>query len=614
MPEAPLPVAARPPDPPQPMRRRISVVWALVANFGGLLVVAMLAIFGFAFWSASGNTIELLRDRAEATINQLQTRLREHLDQPAEELKLMAGEIASGRIAPERTAEFDAFLLGGLAGMPQLRVLSYMKPDLSARGAQRLPDGIAIGQADLSSFPNVAMLARQAWARRASGWTQPLYNPVIRETVIVAGQPVIRDGQVIGVLVAVVSTEELSRYVERIGREANASIFILYGRDHVLAHAMMRGGRVSASAEEPLPTLARFGDPVLAALWNENHNRGRLFVARPPIENRTIDVNGEYFPFFYTELTGYSDKPLLVGAYTRSSDFSEIINRLVLALVAGGAAIVGAILMAILIGRRLARPVQRISEAAALVGDLRVSEVRPLPRSRIRELDEQARAFNSMTGALRWFETYVPKPLARHLLKSGDTREVESELRNLTVMFTDIAGFSTASQQQDAAAVAAYLNRHFGIVNDCIEAEGGIVDKYIGDSVMAFWGAPEKIKNRAERACRAALAIRAAIERDNALCRAEGRKETRMRIGIHSGDATVGNIGSSSRINYTIIGDMVNVGQRIEQIGKVLAKAETVAILLSESTRADLGPDFAPRSLGRHKLKGRVGDMEIFAL
>ena len=87
-----------------------------------------------------------------------------------------------------------------------------------------------------------------------------------------------------------------------------------------------------------------------------------------------------------------------------------------------------------------------------------------------------------------------------------------------------------------------------------------------------------------------------------------------MRIGIHSGDATVGNIGSSSRINYTIIGDMVNVGQRIEQIGKVLAKAETVAILLSESTRADLGPDFAPRSLGRHKLKGRVGDMEIFAL
>jgi class 3 adenylate cyclase len=193
-------------------------------------------------------------------------------------------------------------------------------------------------------------------------------------------------------------------------------------------------------------------------------------------------------------------------------------------------------------------------------------------------------------------------------------RALESEQRHLTVMFTDIAGFSTASQAEDAAAVAAYLNRHFGLVNTCIETEGGIVDKYIGDSVMAFWGAPEKIKNRAERACRAAIAIRAAIERDNALCRDAGGKETRMRIGIHSGDATVGNIGSSSRVNYTIIGDMVNVGQRIEQIAKVLVKDESVAILISETTRADLGPEFAPRSLGRHKLRGRVGDMEIFAL
>jgi adenylate cyclase len=87
-----------------------------------------------------------------------------------------------------------------------------------------------------------------------------------------------------------------------------------------------------------------------------------------------------------------------------------------------------------------------------------------------------------------------------------------------------------------------------------------------------------------------------------------------MRIGIHSGDATVGNIGSSSRINYTIIGDMVNVGQRIEQLGKVLAKNEVVAILISETTRADLGPEFSPRSLGRHKLRGREGEMEIFAL
>ena len=616
MPEAPIPAAEKvPARRPREAQRRISVVWALVANFGGLLVVAMLAVFGFSFWSAGGNTIELLRDRAETTVMQLQQRLREHLDEPAAQLKTMAGEIAGGRVAPERTAEFDAFMLGSLSGMRQLRVLSFIRPDLTARGAQRIGDGLKLAEANLESFPNISILVRTAWARGQIGWTPPIFNPVIGQTVIACAQPVIRDGQVIGVLIAVVSTEELSQYVDALGRESNAIAFILYGKDHVLAHGQMRPDRVRQTPEEPLPPLTRFGDPVLSALWDDRYNVGRMFIARPPVENRTISVGGENYPFFYTELSGYSDKPLLLGVYTRASDLRDIINRLILALVAGGVAIVGAIVMAVLIGRRLARPVKRISEAATLVGDLRMSEVRPLPRSRIREIDEQARAFNAMTRALRWFETYVPRPLARHLLKTGDTSAIESELRHLTVMFTDIAGFSTSSQEQDAATVAAYLNRHFGIVNACIDAEDGIVDKYIGDSVMAFWGAPEKIKNRAERACRAALAIRDAILRDNAECRAQGLPETRMRIGIHSGDATVGNIGSASRVNYTIIGDMVNVGQRIEQLAKVLVpKNEVVAILISETTRADLGPEFSPRPLGRHKLKGRVGEMDVFAL
>src|SRR5688500_6567504 len=110
MPEAPVSVAEKAPA-LRPAHRRISVVRALVANFGGLLVVAMLAVFGFSFWSASGNTIELLRDRAEQTVLQLQQRLRNHLDEPAAQLKTMAGELGSGRIAPERVTEFDAFML-----------------------------------------------------------------------------------------------------------------------------------------------------------------------------------------------------------------------------------------------------------------------------------------------------------------------------------------------------------------------------------------------------------------------------------------------------------------------------------------------------------------------
>jgi len=618
MPEAPVPTNPEIPAVRARVareRRRISVVWALVANFGGLLIVAMLAVFGLAFWSASQNTIALLRDRSEQTITLLQQRLREHLDEPTAQLKLMAEQIASGRVAPERAAEFDAFLMGGISGVPQLRGLTYFGPELGARSAQRIRGEIVMIVGTADTDPRVIAMIRAAFASREPAWIPPIFVGIIGQTVIGRAQPVIRNGQVIGVLATVLSTEHLSDYVGRIGHELQGTAFILYGRDRVLAHVNMLADAGRPTAAEPLPRLDRFGDPVLAVLWDERSNAGRFFLTRPPIENRTLNVGGLYYPFAYTELAGYSDKPLLVGAYTRASEFSDIINRLIYTIIAGGLAIVGAIIMAVLIGRRLARPVQRFSEAAALIEDLRVAEIRPLPRSRIREIDEQARAFNSMTRALRWFEIYVPKSLARHLLKSGDTRAVESEQRHLTVMFTDIVGFSTWSQGQDAAAVADYLNRHFGLVNACIEAEDGVVDKYIGDCVMAFWGAPEKMKNRAERACRAALAIRAAIERDNAECRARGKPETRMRIGIHSGDATVGNIGSLGRINYTIIGDMVNVGQRIEQLAKVIGpKDAAVAILISDTTRADLGPEFHPRPLGKHRLRGREGVMEVFAL
>ncbi|MGH7003499.1 MAG: hypothetical protein ACREIP_06085, partial [Alphaproteobacteria bacterium] len=424
-------------------RRRISVVWALVANFGGLLVAAMLAVFGLAFWSASENTIDLLRDRSEQSVTQLQLRLRDHLEQPRLQLALMADQIAAERVAPERTAEFEAFLRGGISGVPQLRSLTYFGADLSARSVQRVKGEIVPVTGDVNNDQELISMIRAAWASREPNWVPPIYRSIFGQTVIGRGQPVIRNGQVIGILAAVISIDELSAYVGRMGGEIGGTAFILYGRDHVLAHGSAPATREKVSEQEPLLTLEHFGDPVLAGLWNDRLRRARFFATRPPIENRTIGVGGEIYPIVYAELAGLSDKPLIVGAYVRASEFADIFNRLIFSMIAGALAIVAAIVMAVMMGRRLARPVKRISEAATLVGDLRVAEVKPLPRSRIREIDEQARAFNSMTGALRWFEAYVPKPLARHLLKTGDTRPLESELRHLTVMFTDIVHFST---------------------------------------------------------------------------------------------------------------------------------------------------------------------------
>ena len=288
---------------------------------------------------------------------------------------------------------------------------------------------------------------------------------------------------------------------------------------------------------------------------------------------------------------------------------------MVMALIVGVVALVISLIAAVIVGRRIARPIVRFSTAAGRIRDLDISPMEELPPSIFRELNEQSNSFNAMLRALRWFELYVPRKIVESLIKRGSTEESISDAREIPVMFTDIAGFSSASEGMPAAEVAAFVNFHFSIIVDCIEAEGGTVDKFIGDAVMAFWGAPEEQPDAPERACRAALAIAERMREENHRKEARGEAPTHLRIGIHSGSATVGNIGAPGRLNYTIIGDTVNIGQRLEQLGKELHPEGTdVSILISGDTAGQLSTAFAPVSAGRRRVKGRIGEIEVFDL
>jgi class 3 adenylate cyclase len=220
-----------------------------------------------------------------------------------------------------------------------------------------------------------------------------------------------------------------------------------------------------------------------------------------------------------------------------------------------------------------------------------------------------------MLGGLRWFETYVPKTLVRRLIGRGEAGAVESVEREVTVMFTDIAGFTTLSEGKPAAEVASFLNEHFAMIARAVEDTGGTVDKFIGDAVMAFWGAPEEQPDHAERACRAALTLADAHRAENAARRDGGQPAVGIRVGIHSGPVTVGNIGAPGRMNYTIVGDTVNVGQRLESLCKqIYADRPEIAVAVSAATAAKLGPGFTPEPAGSHQVPGRQEPIEVFKL
>ncbi len=159
-----------------------------------------------------------------------------------------------------------------------------------------------------------------------------------------------------------------------------------------------------------------------------------------------------------------------------------------------------------------------------------------------------------------------------------------SETRELTVMFTDIVHFSEISERMGAEETAAFLNRHFGLLAACIEAEDGTIDKYIGDAVMAFWGAPDRMDDHAaRRSARRAASPRRSPPTMRA-ARRKGLRPVRVRIGIHSGPAVVGNIGTPERVNYTIVGDTVNDAQRLEALGHKLDAGADVTVLMSAET------------------------------
>jgi adenylate cyclase len=314
------------------------------------------------------------------------------------------------------------------------------------------------------------------------------------------------------------------------------------------------------------------------------------------------------------KIAGYSDQLWTIGAYFESRELSTELRRAGLSGLVGLGALAAAIIAAILLGKRLSRPVQAIAGHARQVADFDLDNIQPLPRSRVRELDDQASAFNAMLIGLRAFSTYIPRSLVAKLVRSGEVGIAEPREAVVTVMFTDIAAFTTLSERMDASETTKLLNHHFGILCRVVDEHGGTVDKFLGDGLMAFFGAPDRLEEHAECATLAALRIREELAADNARASLEGRQPLTVRIGIHTGPVTVGNIGASDRVNYTIIGDTVNVSQRLQGLGKTLARGEETPIVISSETASRLDDSFDVVSAGRHLLRGRGEPTEVFVV
>jgi adenylate cyclase len=181
---------------------------------------------------------------------------------------------------------------------------------------------------------------------------------------------------------------------------------------------------------------------------------------------------------------------------------------------------------------------------------------------------------------------------------------MEAKELDATVLFTEIVGFTPLSERMEPREVNALLNRHFSVMTDIIFEHDGTLDKYIGDGLMAVFGAPISRQDDAERAVSAALKMRAAL--DNAKKNNPREKDLNIRIGINTGKVMAGNIGSPKRMDYTVLGDAVNVASRLESI------AESNQILIGQETCFRVKDKFKIQEVGLRKLKGKSQDLKIY--
>jgi adenylate cyclase len=612
---------------PRPVekRRRVPIAVIMALSFGTLVLLSVGGVLALSVGANFRNTFDLLGAQSTLLVDAMEDSLRAQMQQAERAVDGIAGLYAQGEFQIDDADAMSSALAGALSATSEATAMLICTPDMACRGVARSRDegshAIRRLPVEAEKLPQTMAVLEQR--RRVDGRRWGAFVTNEHGLFAQVSVPLKRGGATQGWAIAAVELHKLSEITRQLSTRFGTHAFILDGDDRVLADQRLADPDALKSGIAPLTPLAAFGDPVLAA-YNTRKVEDQ-FDARRTRDVELAEVNvgdagrssdwGDDQTTYITitrKIAGYGDRPWTIGAYFASADIGDEIERIIASALLGLAAMVAAVIVAILLGKRLSRPVQAIAGQAQRVADFELDGVTPLPRSRVLELDDQASAFNAMLIGLRAFSTYIPRSLVAKLVRTGEIGVAESREAIVTVMFTDISGFTALSEQMGAADAARLLNHHFAILCRVVDAEGGTVDKFLGDGMMAFFGAPDHLKGHAAAAVRAAVRIREELDADNLAAADAGRPTLRVRIGIHSGPVIVGNIGASDRVNYTIVGDTVNVSQRLQELGKTLAPATATAILISAETAARLDERFEMVPAGRHKLRGRGGATEVF--
>jgi len=596
---------------------RLPLIVALALAFASLALISGVAYIA-VLSGATGTAERRLVDRAERIVDAEVAMIRSRLDPVSDHLELIAALAAAGRLDIDSPMAVREALAVMMTRVPAVSAAAFATLDLQLHRAVRHPDGqVTRDTVSLVNLPQGMERFRQLQTSHRTFWGALFWSEELKQPVLNVRTPVRRiDDAFIGGLIATVAVGDLSYLIGDASQGTEGRYFILVGRDKVLAHRRLVDPRgLGLSEDKPLPTIKEVDDPILANIWDPPVRSPRIDKALGSF-GRIILAEGRQWLFVYREISRYGPDPWLVGQYYPLQDETGDLDRLTNGAMVGAATLAVSIVLAMLMGLSMARSIRTITSAAESIERLEFDS--PFHRrSRLREIDDAGQSLDKARGALKWFGAYVPHRLVFRLMELGEGAVV-SRRRDVTVMFTDIVGFTPQAEDLAEQATADMLNHHFALLGACIDQDEGVIDKYIGDCVMAVWGGLSKMEDHADHAVHAALEMARVIREDNLQRVAAGQTPVRLRVGVHSGPVVVGNIGAPGRVNYTVVGDTVNVAQRFEQLGKeFMREGEDVIVLVSGDTIAAMKhPEVLgelPKPELRH-VKGREEPEQVYRL
>lgn len=599
------------------------ILQALPVLLGVLIAGAVVPVIVATFHINRSNAHALLGARAELLVDGLENQLTTLLDPVEAQFQVARDHIETEGLWDDDVDALELFVEGVLTGAPQLAGMGVIRPDGSMRRWQT-------GRSGAIEEPSTAVPLggdALAGAQQTDGilWAAPFASEVLGDVIM---NPRIRlalgDGQT-GVLVGAVTGVQLTEYVTDLSNDT-VTAYVLYDRTGLIAYPGRRevAGSVPTGA---LPSIATSSNPILRDIWKEQN---------PLTQTGDMgDTQGHWAPiegvphiFFYREISGYGPQNLLVGVSIASSE-SWLFRRS--AAVGVGVGIVFLILAigaGTAVARRLAKPFVQFDDALGNLQNMEFEKaVLPeMQRSPILEMATSANRLGMAARALARINQYVPRSLAKRLMQSPEKAAIANE-REVTIMFIDLEGFSDFASRRPASDIAEWLNALFAAIGPLIEDSGGVIDKYTGDGLMAFWGAPEVQHDHVARTVMAACTISKMAEGQVAIL---GQTDSpRLRVGLHSGVAIVGNLGFEGRVNYTLVGQAVNRAERVEQSLRGICPEKKVVIGLSgelwdahgpfdqlaiaETIEAKSGPVLVVEPKPRNSLDRAIGREHIAA-